>query len=72
MQDLEQAAGVGGQKDILPIKNLCDESKPTIEASILVLSALQHALYAATDYLRECEAMETSSEGTQVTFCTYI
>ena len=55
MQDLEESSGVGGRKDILPIKNLSKEMTPTTEAGVLVCRAIQQALFAATDYLRECE-----------------
>jgi hypothetical protein len=59
---------VGGQKDILPIKNFSSEAAPTLEASMLMLKALQQALYAAMDYLRECDADDTSSPETEVTW----
>jgi len=52
---------VGGQKDILPVKNLNSETAPTLEAGVLMLKALQQALYAAMDYLRECDDMDTGS-----------
>ena len=65
MQELEGTAGVGGQKDILPIKNLSNETAPSVKTSILMLKALQQALYAAMDYLRECEDTETSSADTE-------
>jgi hypothetical protein len=50
-------SGVGGCKDVLPIKNFCDESEPTTEAGILVYRALQEALYAAIDHLRRSPEM---------------
>ena len=53
MQVVEDSSGVGGRKDILPIKNLSKENYPTPEAGILVCRALQQALFAAVDYLRE-------------------
>lgn len=65
MQDLEGTAGVGGQKDILPIKNLSNETAPSVEASMLMLRALQQAQYAAMDHLREYVDMETSSADTE-------
>ena len=52
LQELEETSGVGGRKDILPIKNLCKEMAPTAEVRVLVCRALQQALYAAVDYLR--------------------
>lgn len=68
-QDLESTAGVGGQKDTLPIKNLSNEGAPTLKGSILILKALQQALYAAMDYLRECDDMEISSTEDEVRWC---
>ena len=62
MQELEDSSGVGGRKDILPIKNLSSETAPTAEASVLVCRALQQALYAAVDYLRECDDMEMTED----------
>ena len=53
---------MGGRKDILPIKNLSEETRPTLEAGVLVSRALQQALYAATDYLREREEMDPSED----------
>ncbi|KAL0033139.1 hypothetical protein WJX79_005261 [Trebouxia sp. C0005] len=38
MEDLEESSGVGGRKDILPIKNLSKETEPTPEAAV----SLQH------------------------------
>ena len=66
LQELEGTAGVGGQKDILPIKNFSSEAAPTAEASMLMLKALQQALYAAMDYLRECDAVDISSPEPEV------
>ena len=66
LQELEGTAGVGGRKDILPIKNFSSEAAPTVEASMLMLKALQQALYAAMDYLRECDAVDTSSPEPEV------
>ena len=62
LQELEGTTGVGGRKDILPIKNFSSEAAPTVEASMLMLKALQQALYAAMDYLRECDAVDSSPE----------
>ena len=62
LQELEDTSGVGGRKDILPIKNLSNETAPTAEARVLVCRAVQQALYAAVDYLRECNDMETSED----------
>ncbi len=57
MQDVAETSGVGGRKDVLPIKNFCDESEPTMEAGVLVYRALQEALYAAMDHLRRSSEM---------------
>ncbi|KAL3136881.1 hypothetical protein ABBQ32_006493 [Trebouxia sp. C0010 RCD-2024] len=46
-----------GRKAILPMKNRSDEMGPTAEARVLVCRALQPALYAAIDHLRECDDM---------------
>ena len=43
LQEVAETSGVGGQKDVLPIKNFCNESEPTTEAGILVYRALQEA-----------------------------
>ena len=56
------SSGVGGLKDILPIKNLSTETRPTPEAGVLVCRALQQALYAAVDYLRRCNSLNPSEE----------
>ncbi|KAL0025651.1 hypothetical protein WJX77_001097 [Trebouxia sp. C0004] len=32
MKEVAHTSGVGGRKDVLPIKNFCDESEPTTEA----------------------------------------
>ena len=65
-QDLEERSGVGGRKDILPIKNLSTETRPTPEAGVLVCRALQQALYAAVDYLREYDEMNLSEEDSEL------
>lgn len=66
VQELEETSGVGGRKDILPIKNLSKETAPTPEAGVLVCRALQQALYAAVDHLRECDEMDTSGEDAEL------
>ena len=65
-QDLDESSSVGGRKDILPIKNLTEETHPTREASVLVCRALQQAMYAAVDYLREREEMHPSEEDSEL------
>ena len=62
LQELEDSSGVGGRKDILPIKNLSSETAPTVEARVLVCRALQQALYAAVDYFRECAVIEMTDD----------
>ena len=57
---------MGGRKDILPIKNLSNETEPTPEAGVLMCRALQQALYAAVDYLRERDYMDTSEEDSEL------
>ena len=57
VQEVADVSGVGGRKDVLPIKNFCDESEPTAEAGILVYRTLQEALYAAIDHLRRSPEM---------------
>lgn len=61
MQELERTAGVGGRKDILPVKNFSEEMEPTAEVSVLMCRALQQALYAAEDFVAECGPIETLS-----------
>lgn len=61
LQELVNSSGVGGRKDILPIKN-SSEAAPTAEARVLVCRALQQALYAAVDYLRECDDMDLTED----------
>ena len=58
-QELEETAGVGGQKDILPVKSLSDEGGPTTEVSALMCRALQQALFAAEDYVTEYGSVAT-------------
>ena len=62
LQELEETSGVGGRKDILPIKNLSQETAPSVEAGMLVCRALQQALFAAVDYLRESDEMQSAVE----------
>ena len=50
---MEKTAGVGGRKDILPVKSLSNEMGPTTEISALMCTALEQALYAAEDYVTE-------------------
>lgn len=57
---------MGGRKDILPIKNLSEETQPTPEAGVLVCRALQQTLYAAVDYLREYEEMNPGEEDSEL------
>lgn len=57
VQEVADVSGVGGRKDVLPIKNFCDESEPTAEAGILVYRTLQEALYAVIDHLRRSPEM---------------
>lgn len=52
-QELEETAGVGGRKDILPVKNLSNEMGPTTELSALMCKALEQCLFAAEDYITE-------------------
>ena len=51
MQDTSELSGVGGTKDVFPVKSYSQESTPTLPVTILILRALQQALYAAEDYL---------------------
>ena len=51
MQAVAIKAGVGGQKDVFPIKCMTDESGPTPALQALVCTALQKALYYAEDYV---------------------
>ncbi|KAL3132022.1 Interferon-induced protein 44-like [Trebouxia sp. C0010 RCD-2024] len=53
VEELEETAGVGGRKDILPVKSLSNEMGPTTELSALMCKALEQALYAAEDYVTE-------------------
>lgn len=50
---MEETAGVGGRKDILPVKSLSNEMGPTTELSALMCTALEQALYAAEDYVTD-------------------
>ena len=51
MQDTSKLSGVGGTKDVFSLKSHSQESTPTVPVTILILRALQQALYAAEDYL---------------------
>ena len=55
LQELEDSSGVGGPKDIMPIKNFSEGMASSAEVRVLVCRAPQQALYAAVDHLRECE-----------------
>lgn len=50
-QKAASLSGIGGTKDIFPVKSYSYEEHPTAPVSILILRALQQALYAAEDYL---------------------
>ena len=63
MQELEEASGAEGRKDILPIKNL---TAPTPEAGVLVCRALKEALCPAVDYLKECVDMGASCKDAEL------
>ena len=52
-QDLLESSGMGGLNDIHPIQNLSRESTVSMEASILLCTALRAALFAAVDYLED-------------------
>ena len=49
--ELAYLSGSGGIKDVFPVKSYSNEYKPTLDVGILLLHGLQHALYAAEDYL---------------------
>ncbi|BDA43870.1 probable interferon-induced protein 44 [Coccomyxa sp. Obi] len=51
MREVAETSGIGGTKDVFPIKNFTGEYKPDKAVGILILHALQHGLYAAVDYL---------------------
>ncbi|KAK9815947.1 hypothetical protein WJX72_012472 [[Myrmecia] bisecta] len=51
MPEVATLAGVGGTKDVFPVKSFSHEYEPNYEVGILLFRALEHALYAATDYL---------------------
>lgn len=53
LQELVESSGVGGRKDIMPIKNFSEGMTSTAEVRVLVCRALQQALFAAVDQLRE-------------------
>jgi len=56
MQDAANLSGVGGTKDVFPLKSFSQEVTPTVPVSILMMRALQQALYAADDYLEGSDA----------------
>ena len=56
-QDTAAQSGVGGTKDVFPIKSFSQESRPTIPLSILIMRTLEQALFAAEDYLEGCNAI---------------
>lgn len=51
LQAVATSAGVGGQKDVFPIKSMTDESGPNPALQALVCTAVQQALYYAEDYV---------------------
>ncbi|KAL3148736.1 Interferon-induced protein 44-like [Trebouxia sp. C0009 RCD-2024] len=53
IEELVESSGVGGRKDIMPIKNFSEGMTSTAEVRVLVCRALQQALFAAVDQLRE-------------------
>ena len=50
-QDVARVTGISGTKDVFPMKSFSSEYEPDKGVGILILRALQHALYAAVDYL---------------------
>ena len=54
LQVVATTAGVGGQKDVFPIKSMTDESGPNPALQALVCTAVQQALYYAEDYVSNC------------------
>ena len=55
MQEVAGLTGAGGTKDVFPVKSFSHKIEPTTPVSILLMRALQHALYAAEDYLEDFE-----------------
>ena len=60
-QAVGEGSGVGGIKDVFPIKNLTKEESEEGIRSITVLAfrALKNALYAASDYLQDQDDDDT-------------
>lgn len=67
MQAVGESTGVGGTKDIFPIKNLTqEESEEGLRAiKILAFRLLRNALYAASDYLQDYELAPTQAAPTK-------
>ena len=65
VQVVGEVSGVGGIKDVFPIKNLTqDETSEGLNAiQVLTLRLLQNALYAASDYLQDQRPMTLAKHG---------
>ena len=50
-QEVASLSGSGGAKDVFPMASFVDEYEPDRAIGIPIMRALQHALYAAEDYL---------------------
>lgn len=53
LQDLLTSSGMGGLNDIHPIQNLNTGFTVSVEAGILLCTALRAALFGAVDYLED-------------------
>lgn len=51
-QKLASESGLGGAKDIFPVKSYSSETEPAAQVAVLLFGAIRHALFAATDFLR--------------------
>lgn len=62
-QELACLSGIGGTKDIFPMKAFSNEYEPTHDIGILLFGGLQHALYAAEDYLEGVQMTKQQASG---------
>ncbi|KAK9815950.1 hypothetical protein WJX72_012481 [[Myrmecia] bisecta] len=66
-REVTMLAGVGGTKDVFPVKSFSHEYEPQYEAGVLLFHAIKHALFAATDYISELPEPSSAANSEPVT-----
>ncbi|EIE25680.1 hypothetical protein COCSUDRAFT_60694 [Coccomyxa subellipsoidea C-169] len=63
MSEVASLSGSGGTKDVFPMKSFSNEYEPTPDVGVLIMRGLQHALFAAQDYLDDYQELPASAAG---------